>query len=216
PYKPGEIKVLDNYKENIKWVCDSCRIRPSQEEAMRHLIDIVRSTVSGVTNQIVQTNNKIQQRTHRCHHKPRKRKPDELQDKKPETSQSLNQRNDEKEKDIRTKVAKKSKQDVITGTARVDEADGFRGARKMGWLFVGRATSTTTEDKVSNYLKQLHPDEHFTVEELPKHINNKSQNKSFKVGLRFELVEEMMKPESWPENLTIQRFKFFSKTPTNR
>ncbi|KYB24737.1 hypothetical protein TcasGA2_TC032282 [Tribolium castaneum] len=144
---------------------EKSRIRPSQEEAMRHLIDIVsnlKGKIDDCLKQIQNQNGTIQRldqllaesqtksskpitRSNKGHtdvitnqerenltnvkaqkksNKPsdrviennkQKKQVDKegntVQDKKPETSQSLNQRNDEKEKDIRTKVAKKSKQD---------------------------------------------------------------------------------------------------------
>lgn len=46
----------------------------------------------------------------------------------------------------------------------------------------------------------------FVIEEIEKHANNTSRNKSLHVGVPYDLLESLMKPDVWTENLIIRRF----------
>ncbi|KAL3290472.1 hypothetical protein HHI36_023813 [Cryptolaemus montrouzieri] len=100
----------------------------------------------------------------------------------------------------------KPKPALIRGTA---ENNGeFKGAERLGWLYVGRATPALALDKLENYLKELIPSEHFVVQELQKHESNTNTNKSYKVGFNFKLLEAINEPKIWPTDIVIKKFQF--------
>lgn len=67
----------------------------------------------------------------------------------------------------------------------------------------------TGETHTNKYLLEVWPLHDFVVEEIKKHESNKSRNRSFKVSLDVEILEEVMKPEVWPDGVLVRRFVFF-------
>lgn len=112
----------------------------------------------------------------------------------------------------RKRVVKKRKQEglnTIVGTARNESGLELRAAERSGWLYVGRARSDTSAGSLKCYIEGKFPGKNFAVEEIPKHENNTSKNKSFKLGFEIGLLEEIMSPNIWPEGLLVRRYKFF-------
>ncbi|CAH0550874.1 unnamed protein product [Brassicogethes aeneus] len=97
---------------------------------------------------------------------------------------------------------------IIKGTAKSEEQDEFQATAKKAWLYIGRAHPSTSEEKLNNYLKKKFPQKMFEVEEIKKHESNTNKNKSFKVNFDFGLLEAVMKPEVWPQNLIVRKYTF--------
>ncbi|CAH0560921.1 unnamed protein product [Brassicogethes aeneus] len=112
---------------------------------------------------------------------------------------------------VKNKNDSKDKQkvtNIIKGSAKSEEEDEFQAAAKRAWLYIGRAQPNTNEEKLKNYLKKRFPLDTFEVEELKKHESNTSKNKSFKISFDFNLLEAVMKPEVWPQNLLVRKYTF--------
>lgn len=107
---------------------------------------------------------------------------------------------------------KKRPSTVIRGTAEKVETSTLAAADRLAWLYVGRCRSETTEQDITEYLRQKMPSHRFFVNEIKKHESNQNINKSFRVGVEFLLLTELMKPEFWPKNIVIRKYQFFRKS----
>ena len=103
---------------------------------------------------------------------------------------------------------------IITGTSKPQDetTNCFRAADKRAWFYVGRTSSDTTSKQVHQHLENKFPGSNITVEDLisvdrDKHKQN--QTKSFKVGINFNLLEQMQSADVWPENVIVRRYRFF-------
>ncbi|CAH0564878.1 unnamed protein product [Brassicogethes aeneus] len=109
-----------------------------------------------------------------------------------------------------TKVNRKPKRKIMRGTATTNHE--FAAADRKAWLYIGGCKKGTESKQIIKYLEEKHQETSFIVEEIPKRSENKSQNMSFKVGFPLSLLEELNKPEFWPRDIIIRRFKFFRNT----
>ena len=103
------------------------------------------------------------------------------------------------------------KSNIITGTSK-SGSNCFRAADKRAWFYVGKTSKSTTCDLVTQHLKEKFPSADITVEELQSRDGIDKSNfktKSFKVGIDFELLNEVASPDTWPENIVVKRFRFF-------
>lgn len=73
---------------------------------------------------------------------------------------------------------------------------------KKGWLYVGKLNSKKTVDNIKMHLNSLYQE--LMVKERTKHVSNTSTSKSFKIGFKFDLVEEVVKSDIWPEGSIIK------------
>lgn len=97
-----------------------------------------------------------------------------------------------------------------------EQAQGFCGAERRIWIYVGRVKPQVTADDIINYLKLKCPGEDFTCEQL----QSKGPNSSFKVGANFSMKETMMNDAFWPVGVIFRRFGFsggskFKETAAN-
>ena len=83
----------------------------------------------------------------------------------------------------------------------------------MGIISIGRVRKTTTCDQVRKALEGKHNDKNFVLEALPS--NENAITASFKVGATASLLDELYKPENWPHNILVKRFKVFRKRQGN-
>ena len=88
-----------------------------------------------------------------------------------------------------------------------NESDTFSAVVSRAWVYVDRARKTTTCDEVRKFLEGKYNDQNFVVEALPS--NENAISASFKVGATASLLDELYKPENWPHNILVKRFKFF-------
>lgn len=107
------------------------------------------------------------------------------------------------------KTVQRKKRNVIRGTAIPKESENFRAADRKAWFYVGHAKPDTTAGDLKSYLEDRHKNREFIVEEIKKHVNNKSRNKAYKVGVEMAIMEEMKNPNSWIEGLIVQEYDFF-------
>lgn len=105
----------------------------------------------------------------------------------------------------------KKRNTIITGSANEDNS--FGAAEKKAWLYVGRAKADTKAEHVKTYLEAKFPNykNNFIVESI-KNVNKNTyvNNMSFKVGVSFSLLDDITKPEIWPNNIIVRRFNFRS------
>ncbi|KAK9496781.1 hypothetical protein O3M35_012974 [Rhynocoris fuscipes] len=108
----------------------------------------------------------------------------------------------------KTVTTKKRKTKRIIGTATSGDSESagstlVAGNRKM-WLYVGKIKKNTTVEEVLKFLKFKLPTEEFVCEKL----DSKGYYASFKIGLNYNLMENVMCPEFWPKDVLIRRFLF--------
>lgn len=114
----------------------------------------------------------------------------------------------------KSKNKKVRNNEIIRGKAKIGEEGSFKGAYRKAWFYVGRASNDSNPTKLIDYLVSLFPGVQFEVEELQKHSSNMSQNKSFKLGCDYSMLDKIKNPETWPENIVIRPFRFFRGTRT--
>ncbi|CAH0546867.1 unnamed protein product [Brassicogethes aeneus] len=165
-----------------------------QSKVIKHLINTKNSNIE-VKNTLLNENNENNDRRKRIN-----------------SSSNVPQNNKQtkmNEPTQKNEKEKNTKKTNIEGSAIIQDANDFQAAPKKAWLFIGRAQQTTTKEKLENYLAKKIPNTVFEVEEIKKHSTNNNKNKSFKVGLDFDLLDEVLKPELWPKNLLVRRYIFF-------
>lgn len=101
-----------------------------------------------------------------------------------------------------------SSKDLVRGTADVNSFN-FAAVCRMAWLYVGKVKNETKAEDITNFLNKRFPDATVKVEEIKKHENNTSRSKSFKVGLDYSYLNEVQKPEVWPRDIIVRKFRFF-------
>lgn len=115
-----------------------------------------------------------------------------------------------------TSRRKRNREPKVHGEAEItkeDEVNGFMGkepAEKKIWLFVGRVKDHVTEKIIQNFLKRKTNAETTTnihVEEIDTYKQTKD-NKCFKVGLNYNLLETAYTSTFWPRGVTVERFNF--------
>lgn len=89
----------------------------------------------------------------------------------------------------------------------------FTSAEKKAWLYVGRVSLKATEDNIKNFLVQKFPNREFTVNMLPKREDAGSI--AFKVSTDISLINELQKPEIWPQGVLVRRYQFFRQRMSN-
>lgn len=76
---------------------------------------------------------------------------------------------------------------------------------------MGNAHKETGPKNLEDFLKDKFPNTKFIIEEIIKDENNKSTNKSFKLGFDFKILSEIQKAEIWPNDIVVRRYRFFRK-----
>lgn len=91
----------------------------------------------------------------------------------------------------------------IIGTARAnDEKKHLSAVQRKAWLHVWRASPETTTEDIHGYLKNKKIQNEVIVEKLI----SKGNYASFKVGVNFENLNQLMDPDFWPTGIAINRF----------
>ncbi|KAL3286118.1 hypothetical protein HHI36_000631 [Cryptolaemus montrouzieri] len=49
----------------------------------------------------------------------------------------------------------------------------------------------------------------FDVTEIQKHEKNTSRNKAYEIGSDLNILQDVLDPEMWPENIIVKKFQFF-------
>ena len=105
---------------------------------------------------------------------------------------------------------KKKDQKEIKGVASVPTGEGvFLAADRRAWLYVGRASISTTSESLKTFLTQKLKTDVILVEELKTTNEVEKLSKSFKIGFNFDLLETVENPEFWPQNILVRRYRFF-------
>ena len=93
----------------------------------------------------------------------------------------------------------------LIGTGSRDCA--LQAADKTAWLHIGRLREGTKEQDIKSYLNKKGIQGNVTCEQL----TSISSNKSFKIGIPFNFLEQITDPEFWPAGITVRRFRFFRR-----
>lgn len=114
---------------------------------------------------------------------------------------------------VEVKHRKRRPSNFITGTAAISEGANhviLEGEPKRAWLYVGRIKNKdTTEEDVVNYLGKDIAKNNIICKKLSTDTANFS---SFQIGIPFEELTKINKPEYWPTNIRVGRFHFFRKS----
>lgn len=81
----------------------------------------------------------------------------------------------------------------------------------MFWLFLSGFDPSVDKDSVLAYLKELNGTPSYVCEKLNSRYDTYS---SFKVGVPFELADELMHPNLWPQGCIVGKYRAPSMKPT--
>lgn len=116
-----------------------------------------------------------------------------------------------------TMVARKKvrsvRRDEVKGSGPQNE-EGFVGKPRKFWYFVGRASDTVDESKISNYIKRkccITKNDDLVVNKL----NLESQRNAFQVGIDSKYNDMINNADFWPEGIVVRRFFFNFKKKRN-
>nr|CAI5849305.1 unnamed protein product [Callosobruchus analis] len=90
------------------------------------------------------------------------------------------------------------------GTSSVNTENGFAGADRRLWIYVGRCKQNSTEAGVGEYLQKKSPGHNFTVVKL----NSKGYHHSYRVEADTELKDVLYNGDYWPKGVLVKKFKF--------
>lgn len=82
----------------------------------------------------------------------------------------------------------------------------LQSAEQKAWLYVGKINMKCTTEDVMKFLSDKFPGKKSQVELIS---NEGSSSRAFKVGIDYKLLEEVSKPEFWPQGVTVRRYRFF-------
>nr|CAI5836496.1 unnamed protein product [Callosobruchus analis] len=94
--------------------------------------------------------------------------------------------------------------DQIVGTSNVETNDGFAGAPKRLWIYMGKCKPDSTVNGVRSYLERKSPGYNFNVVQL----NTKGYYRLYRVDADVKLRDAIYTPDYWPVGVTVKRFKF--------
>lgn len=83
----------------------------------------------------------------------------------------------------------------------------FTGAPKRAWVYVGRVSESVQEVQVRDHLEEKFPGKNFAVEKLPSRIGARSV--AFRISADMSLLEDLYRPENWPLDVVVKRYRFF-------
>lgn len=89
---------------------------------------------------------------------------------------------------------------VIIGSN--ENTDKVGAVKKMGYLFVYRLRSETTESELCEFLKTTAPEIDFTCEMIKK----SDVSSSFKVVFPMDRLKEVYEPNIWPKGAAVRRY----------
>ncbi|CAH0553694.1 unnamed protein product [Brassicogethes aeneus] len=87
-----------------------------------------------------------------------------------------------------------------------DVHQSFASATRKAWLCISKIKVGTKCEDIETHLKSKFPNNDFTIEELPR--RKEAASMSFKLGADTNLLNELNKPETWPNGIYIKRFYF--------
>ncbi|KAK9496799.1 hypothetical protein O3M35_012992 [Rhynocoris fuscipes] len=90
---------------------------------------------------------------------------------------------------------------TVVGTSKASSE--LTGVKKA-WLHLGKLKEGTEIQNVNTFLEKYFPGMDITVTKL----ESKGRNCSFRLGVDFDLKDEIMNSEHWPRNVTLRRFLF--------
>jgi hypothetical protein len=90
---------------------------------------------------------------------------------------------------------------VVVGTS---ENTSLSVGERKAWLYLGRLKNDTSEDDVKNFVLDTFPGVNVSVEKL----ESKGTNASFKLGVDFDVREDLFNSAAWPKDSIIKRFLF--------
>lgn len=96
------------------------------------------------------------------------------------------------------------KNKVVHGTLKVSDSNPLKPAKRIKWLFLSGLDPIVSAESITNYLLSLKDNAVFHCNKL---VTRYSSYSSFKVGVPYELGEELMHPNLWPEGTFIKSYR---------
>lgn len=93
------------------------------------------------------------------------------------------------------------RQPVVIGRKQDEE---LQAGNKTAWIYIGKLKHNTSTDTVVRFLKRNGIEGDIICESL----NARGTNKSFKVGVPYSYIDNMVNPEFWPTGVIVRRFRF--------
>lgn len=114
---------------------------------------------------------------------------------------------------------RRRQKDLCIGTADIQDAENdFIGKEinKKVWLFISRVKDHVTGEKIKTYIMDkanLEDDRDVVVERIKtKYDDIRKDCQCFKVGIRFDLKEQVYTQNFWPKKVAFRRFDFQTKS----
>lgn len=95
---------------------------------------------------------------------------------------------------------------IIGNNSNKDRSETLTAVKKRAWLYVGKIDPKHSEADLLRYLQGKFVNRHFDVEKLTK-IDN-AHSVAFRVGIDFDLLDDVYKPDMWPNDVVIKRYFF--------
>lgn len=118
-----------------------------------------------------------------------------------------NEREDEKFTTVQHRRRKHRSEASIRGSGEISDDHSFASAKRMAWLYVGRAAKSVTKNDLESFLGSRFANRSFLVDELP--AREPATSRAFKVGADFDLLDQLNDSNLWPTGIIIKRFHFF-------
>lgn len=78
----------------------------------------------------------------------------------------------------------------------------FKAAPRRQWLYIGRVAPDTSCDMIVDYVKSA-----LSIDDVKCELLASNEDTcSFKLGIRENVLKDLLKPELWPENIAIREF----------
>lgn len=101
----------------------------------------------------------------------------------------------------------------IVGSRKPADGVGIAAAKvyRKTSVFVSRLDKDVSAEDLTNYLSSTFgKEEKFVVEEQKVRSGD---YRSYRVEGKYDLLEELLTPSNWPENILIKKFRFFQRRP---
>lgn len=80
----------------------------------------------------------------------------------------------------------------------------FAAVARRAYFYIGNINPKTTKEEIFQYMKLRRPDDEFILDELP--MREGALSRAFKLTTDFSLVDEVNKPDFWPQGVIIKKF----------
>ena len=111
-------------------------------------------------------------------------------------------------KERKNKMTQRVSRTIIRGE-NTSTDNILTAADKRAWIYVGRTNLSTTAANLKKYLTDKLNSQDVSVDELEANNVTVKTSRSFKVGVKYDYLECLEKPEFWPAGIIVRKFRFF-------